>query len=93
MKSILGFLFSSGISFPGSWAEERQLGEELDEVVKLRSQISAVVQQEHPGLWEVYQEKAQALQNRDCKAEFERGFLSAVNLALEAFCRAKDMEL
>ena len=92
MKSILEFLFSSEITFPGSRREEHQLGEELDAVVKLRSRIGAMVQQEQPGLWEVYQAKARALHSRDCQAEFERGFLTAAGLALEVFYRARDME-
>ena len=92
MQSMLEFLFASDITCPGSWREEHQLGKKVDEVTKLRSQIEAVLQQEHPGLWEIYQEKARTLQNRDCQAEFERGFLVAANLALEVFCRARDME-
>lgn len=35
MKSMLEFLFSSEITFPGSWAAENRFGDELDEVTKL----------------------------------------------------------
>lgn len=92
MRSMLEFLFASDITCPGSWQEEHQLGKEVDEVTNLRSQVGAIVQQEHPGLWEIYQEKARALQNRDCQAEFERGFLVAADLVLEVFRRVRDME-
>ena len=87
MRSMLEFLFSSEFIFPGSWTEEHHLGRELEEIVKLRSQIRELLEQEHPGLWEAYQEKTQTLQNRDCRAEFERGFLMAAKLALELFRR------
>ena len=92
MGTILEFLFASEITCPGSWREEHRLGQEVDEVTALRSRIGAIVQQEHPGLWEIYQEKDRALQNRDCQAEFERGFLVAAHLALEVFRRGRDME-
>ena len=90
MKSMLEFLFSSEIIFPGNWTEERHLGSDLEEITKLRSQIRELLEQEHPGLWEAYQEKTQAMQNRDCRAEFERGFLMAVKLALEIVYRMSE---
>ena len=83
MKSMLEFLFSSEIIVPGNWTEERHLGSDLEEITKLRSQIRELLEQEHLSLWETYQEKAQALENRECRAEFERGFLMAGKLALE----------
>ena len=90
MKSMLEFLFSSEIIFPGNWTEERHLGSDLEEITKLRSQIRELLEQEHLSLWETYQEKAQSLENRDCRAEFERGFLMAVKLALEIVHRMSE---
>ena len=92
MRSMLEFLFASDITCPGSWREEHQLGKKVDEVINLHSQVETIVQQEHPGLRKIYQEKARALQNRNCQAEFERGFLVAADLALEVFRRVRDME-
>lgn len=90
MRSMLEFLFSSEIIFPGNWTEERHLGSDLEEITKLRSQIKELLEQEYLSLWETYQEKAQALQNRDCRAEFERGVLIAARLALELFRRMSE---
>ena len=90
MRSMLEFLFSSEFIFPGSWTEEHHLGRELEEIVKLSSQIRELLEQEHPGLWEAYQKKAQTLQNRDCRAEIERGFRMAAKLALEIDHRMSD---
>lgn len=90
MRSMMEFLFSSELSFPGSWAEEHRLGKELEEITKLRNQVGELLEQEHHSLWEAYQKKAQALQNRDCRAEFERGFLIAARLALELFRRMSE---
>lgn len=90
MRSMLEYLFSSELIFPGSWTEEYHLGRELEEITKLRNQVRELLEQEYPGLWEAYQEKTQALQNRDCQAEFERGFLIAAKLMLEVFHRISE---
>lgn len=90
MKSIIELLFSSEIIFPGSWAEENRLGDELDEVMKLGDQIKAQVGAEHIQLWKEYQEKARQMTVLQCRMEFERGFLMAANLALEIFCRTEE---
>lgn len=92
MRSMMEFLFSSELSFPGSWTEEHRLGKELEEITKLRNQVRKLLEQEHHSLWEAYQKKAQALQNQDCRAEFERGFLIAVKLMLEVFRRISEEE-
>lgn len=92
MRSIMEFLFSSELSFPGSWTEEHHLGREVEEITKLRNQVGELLEQEHPGLWDAYREKSQALQNRDCQTEFERGFLIAVKLMLEVFRRISEEE-
>lgn len=90
MRSMMEFLFSSEFSFPGSWMEEHHLGKDLEEITKLRNQVRERLEQEHHGLWEAYQKKAQALQDRDCRAEFERGFLIAAKLMLEVFHRISE---
>ena len=90
MRSMMEFLFSSELSFPGRWTEEHRLGKEQEEITKLRNQVRELLEQEHHSLWEVYQKKAQALQNRDCQAEFERGFLIAAKLMLEVFRRISE---
>ena len=90
MKSMLEFLFSSEITFPGSWAAESRFGDELDEVMKLGVQVKAQIGEEHSELWKEYQEKTQGLENRQCRMEFERGFLTAANLALEIFHRSQE---
>ena len=90
MKSMLEFLFSSEITFPGSWAAENRFGDELDEVTKLGGQIKAQLGEAQAALWKEYQEKAQRLENRQCRMDFERGFLMAANLALELFHRSQE---
>lgn len=85
MQSILEFLFSSELTFPGSRQEERKLGDELDAVMKLRGRIDSLLEGKQIPLWEAYQAKMQQLHNRDCRMEFERGFLTAVHLVLEIF--------
>ena len=90
MRSIMEFRFSSEMVFPGNWTEEHRLGQEVEEITTLRNQLRGLLEQEHRGLWEVYQNKAQALQNRDCQAEFERGFLIAAKLMLEVFRRISE---
>lgn len=90
MKSMLEFLFSSEISFPGSWRTENRFGKELDEIIKLQMEIQAKLGEEQSGLWKVYQEQARQLENRQCRMEFERGFLSAANLAMEIICRTAE---
>lgn len=89
MKSMLEFLFSSEIAFPGSWKAENRFGKELDEIIKLQTEIQAKLG-EQSGLWQAYQEQARQLENRQCRMEFERGFLSAANLALEIICRTAE---
>ena len=88
MKSGLEFLFSSELTFPGSKQEERELGDELDAVIKLRGPINAMLEGEQVPLWEAYQAKMQQLHNQDCRMEFDRGFLTAVHLVLEIFRRS-----
>ena len=90
MKSMLEFLFSSEITFPGSWEAETGSGMKLDEVMKLGVQVKARVGEEAVRALEEYQEKAQGLENRQCQMEFERGFLTAANLALELFYRSQE---
>ncbi len=90
MTSMLGFLFSSEITFPESWAAENQIGNDLDEIMKLQVQVKALLGEEQSELWKTYQEKAQQMENRQCRIEFERGFLTAANLALEIFCRTEE---
>ena len=90
VKSMLEFLFSSEITFPGSWKAENRFGKELDEIIKLQTEIQAKLGEEQSGLWQAYQEQARQLENRQCRMEFERGFLSAANLALEIICRTAE---
>lgn len=90
MQSILEFLFSSELTFPGSRQDEQKLGDELDAVMKLRCQIDSLLDEEQVLLWEAYQAKIQQLHNRDCRVEFERGFLTAVYLVLEIFGRSAE---
>ena len=92
MKSMLEFLFSSELVFPGSWGDENGLGDELDQVMKLGIQVKAQLGESKEELWAKYQEKAQQLGNRQCRMEFERGFLSAANLALEIYHRSMEKE-
>lgn len=88
MQSILEFLFSSELTFPGSRQEERELGDNLDAVMKLRGRIDSLLVGEQVPLWEAYQAKIQHLHNRDCRMEFDRGFLTAAHLVLEIFGRS-----
>lgn len=88
MKSVLEFLFSSELTFPGSKQEERELGKDLDAVMKLRGRIDSLLEGEQIPLWQAYQAKMQQLYNRDCRMEFDRGFLTAVYLVLEVFGRS-----
>ena len=90
MKSMLDFLFSSEITFPGSWTAENRFGDELDEVMKLGIQVKAQLGEEQAQLWREYLNKARQLENRQCRMEFERGFLMAANLALEIFYRTEE---
>ncbi len=92
MNSILELLFSSEIPFCGSWKEENRLGRDREEVCKLKVQVKALLGEEQTDLWKVYQEKTQQLENKECQIEFEKGFLTAANLALEVFRRAADAE-
>ena len=90
MKSMLEFLFSSEIVFPGSWMEEGKLGREQDKRGNLEVQIQAKLGDEQAELWKAYQEKSQQLEVQQSQMEFERGFLTAANLALEIFCRTEE---
>ena len=87
MKSVLEFLFSGENVFPGSWAAENQLGDEMDKLIKLGRQVKVQLGEEKEELWAKYQEKAQQMGNQQCRMEFERGFLLAANLALEIYHR------
>lgn len=87
MKSILDFLFSGELSFPGSWIEESKLGREHDKMGNMEVQIQARLGEEQAEFWREYQEKARQLEIQQSRMEFERGFLTAANLALEIFHR------
>ena len=90
MRAILEFLFSSEIVFPGSWMEEGKLGREQDKRGNLEIQIQARLGEEQAELWKAYQEKSQQLEAQQGRIEFERGFLTAANLALEIFHRSQE---
>ncbi len=90
MKSMLEFLFSSEIIFPGSWIEEGKLGREQDKMGNMEVQIQARLGEEQAELWREYQEKARQLEVQQSRMEFERGFLTAANLALEIFHRTAE---
>ena len=90
MKSMLEFLFSSEIVFPGSWMEEGKLGQEQDKRGNLEIQIQARLGEEQAELWKAHQEKSQKLEVQRGRMEFERGFLTAANLALEIFHRSQE---
>lgn len=92
MTSILDFLFSSEIVFPRSRSDENGLGDELDQVMKLGIQVKGQLGEDKEELWAKYREKARQLGNRQCRMEFERGFLSAANLALEIYHRSMEKE-
>lgn len=92
MKSVLEFLFSSELVFPGSWRDENGLRDELDQVMKLGIQVKAQLGEGKEELWAKYREKARQLGNRQCRMEFERGFLAASSLALEIFHRSMEKE-
>ena len=85
MKSMLEFLFSSEIVFPGSWMEERKLGREQDERGDLEIQIQARLGEEQAELWKAYQEKSQQLEAQQGRIEFERGFRSRLDLCAKLF--------
>lgn len=89
---MLEFLFSSELVFPGSRSDENGLGDELDQVMKLGVQVEAQLGEGKEELWAKYREKAQQLGNRQCRMEFERGFLAASSLALEIFHRSAAKE-
>lgn len=90
MRSMLEFLFSSEITFPGSWAEERCLGGTLDEMLDLEGRIRTQLGEEQADLWNAYQKKVRQLENQRYQAEFDRGVLTAANLALEIFRRTAE---
>lgn len=90
MKSILDILFSSEIVFPESWIEEGKLGREQDKLGNMEVQIQARLGEEQAEFWREYQEKTRQLEVQQSRMEFERGFLTAVNLALEIFHRTAE---
>ena len=90
MKSILGVLFSGEITFPGSWMEEHRLGEEQDHMLNLEVQIQTRLGEGQAELWKEYQEGTRQLEAQQCRMEFERGFLTAANLAFEVFRRTEE---
>lgn len=92
MKSILEFLFSGELNFPGSWMKESQIGRQMDRMVDLEEQIREKLGEEQAALWKEYQEREQQMKVQQCRMEFERGFLSAANLALEIFHRTAEGE-
>ena len=93
MKSVLEFLFSGEFIFPGSWMEESQTGREMDRIMDMEDKIREGLEEEQAALWEEYREKSRQMENRQCRMEFERGFLIAANLALELYHRtAEGME-
>lgn len=92
MKSILEFLFSGELNFPGSWMKESQIGRQMDRMVDLEEQIRDKLGEEQAALWKEYREREQQMKARQCRMEFERGFLSAANLALEIFHRTAEGE-
>lgn len=90
MRSMLEFLFSSEIIFPGSWMEEGKLGLEQNKIGDLEVQIQARLGEEQAELWKEYQKNAQQLEEQQSRMEFERGFLTAANLALEVLHRSAE---
>ena len=90
MRSMLEFLFSSEIIFPGSWMEEGKLGLEQNKIGDLEVQIQARLGEEQAELWKDYQKNAQQLEEQQSRMEFERGFLTAANLALEVLHRSAE---
>ena len=92
MKSILEFLFSVELNFPGTWMEECRIGRELDRMTDLEDQIRDKLGEEQAAIWKTYQEQARQRETQQCRMEFERGFLMAANLALEIFHRTAEGE-
>lgn len=90
MKSILDVLFSGEITFPGSWVEEHRLGREQDHMLNLEVQIQTRLGEGQAELWKEYQEGARQMEAQQCQMEFERGFLTAANLAFEILHRTEE---
>lgn len=80
MNFVLRFLFSSNLTYPGTWEEENALGSLSETVQLLAGRLKAV----QPELWAEYWQQAEALRDLERWAEFERGFLMGVQLMVEA---------
>ena len=79
MRSIVKFLYSSEMAFPGTWEEETSLGRLSESVQRLSEKLRAA----QPELWAEYQKQAEALRELEYWTEFERGFLMAAQLMEE----------
>lgn len=89
MKSVLEYLFSSEIVFPESWRAECRLGGQQDKIVNLEVQIQTKLGEEQSELWKKYQEQTRQMEAQQCRLEFDRGFLTAANLAFEVLRRTE----
>lgn len=76
---MIQLLFSSNITFPGSWEEDSTLGNLSESVQQFASQLHAA----QPELWDEYQTQAEELHNLERQMEFERGFVIAAQLMVE----------
>lgn len=83
MDSIIKFLFTSNLGFPGSWEQENAFGRLSESVQTLAERLEAA----QPELWAEYQQQAEALRDLDRRMEFERGFLIAIRLTAEVMQR------
>lgn len=83
MDSIIKFLFTSNLGFPGSWEQENAFGRLSESVQALAERLEAA----QPELWAEYQQQAEALRDLDRRMEFERGFLIAAQLMTEVMQR------
>lgn len=79
MRSIVKFLYSSELGFPGTWEEEASFGRLSESVQRLAEDLHAA----QPELWAEYQKQAEALRELEYWTEFEWGFLMAARLMAE----------
>jgi len=86
MQSIVKFLFSSGLVYPGTCEEEASLGRLAESVQQLADELCAA----QPELWKEYQTQEETLSNLERWIEFERGFLMAAQLMAEAMGRTPE---
>jgi len=86
MESIVKFLFSSSLVYPGTWEEEVSLGRLSESVQQLADELCAA----QPELWQEYQTQSEALSGLERWKEFERGFLMAAQLMAEAMGRTPE---